>query len=156
MRLRIEEIEVLLTRLDDCLVDGNLLGQDCVESAMRTDTKHVGKRPATHISHDQKNALAAGGDSLGQVDGNRSLSLVGNRRRNGNGADGVIHARKANVGQKGLGGILYNELIGVLSPSHAYLPPFIAGIRPTTGIPRSSSASSTPRMRVLSISAKTT
>ena len=156
MRLGIEEVKVLLTRLDDCLVDGNLLGQDCVESAMRTDTKHVGKRPATHISLDQQDALAAGGDSLGKVDGNRRLTLVGNRGGNGDGANGVVHARKADVGQKGLGGILYNELIGVLCLSHAYLPPFIAGIRPTTGIPRSSSASSTPRMRVLSISAKTT
>ena len=33
------------------------------------------------------------------------------RGRDGNGANGVVHARKADVGQKGLGGILYNELI---------------------------------------------
>ena len=156
MRLGIEEVEVLLTRLDNRLVNRNLLGKDCIESAAGADAEHIGKGPATHISLDQQDALAAGGDSLGKVDGNRRLALVGNRGRNGDGANGVVHARKADVGQKGLGGILYNELIGVLCLSHAYLPPFIAGIRPTTGMPRSSSASSAPRMRVLSMSAKTT
>ena len=156
MRLGIEEVEVLLTRLDNCLVNGDLLGKDRIESAAGADAEHIGKGPATHISLDQEHGLAARGDCLSKVNGNRRLALVGNRGGNGDGANGVVHARKADVGQKGLGGILHNELIGVLCLSHAYLPPFIAGIRPTTGIPRSSSASSAPRMRVLSMSAKTT
>ena len=156
MRLGIEEVEVLLTRLDNCLVNGDLLGKDRIESAARTNAEHIGKGPAAHIGLDQEHGLAARGDSLGKVNGNRRLALVGNRGGNGDGTNGVVHARKADVGQKGLGGILYNELIGVLCLSHAYLPPFIAGIRPTTGMPRSSSASSAPRMRVLSMSAKTT
>lgn len=90
MRLGIEEVEVLLTRLDNCLVNGDLLGKDRIESAARTNAEHIGKGPAAHIGLDQEHGLAARGDSLGKVDGNRRLALVGNRGRDGNSANGVV------------------------------------------------------------------
>ncbi len=77
MRLGIEEVEVLLTRLDNCLVDGDLLGKDRIESAARTNAEHIGKGPAAHIGLDQEHGLAARGDSLGKVDGTVDLPSLG-------------------------------------------------------------------------------
>lgn len=49
MRLGIEEVEVLLTRLDNRLVNRNLLGKDCIESAAER-TPSISARDLRRIS----------------------------------------------------------------------------------------------------------
>lgn len=51
VRLGIEEVEVLLTRLDNCLVNGDLLGKDRIESAARTNAEQsISERDLRRIS----------------------------------------------------------------------------------------------------------
>ena len=110
------------------------------------DPEHSGDGASAHVALDVAGTwrLAAGGQRLGQGDGDRGLALVLEMgRRHHDAADGIVDGRKADVGRKAsLTAFCITARSPFGLPPWPDPPPFMAGMRPITGTPRSSSSSS--------------
>ena len=125
--LGVKEPDVAGGRAYHGVVKVNLSGEHGVDAIAGVGAQSGRKGAAAHVALHDEHVLAAGGKRLGEVGGDGGLALGGDGRRHHDGADGVVHGGKADVGCERLDGVLDEDAIVLCLLGHGLSPSLHGG-----------------------------
>ena len=121
--LGVQEPEVLRARGGHGLCDVRLAGEHVVDAVEAVPAQARREGAPAHVALHDQDALAAGGEGLGELDGDEGLALPRDGGGHHDAGDRVVHGREADVGRERLGGVLYGDAVDApLLAGHALSP----------------------------------
>lgn len=111
MRLAVQEVHTPRTGCDHGIGECRLAAEHRVNTGASMNAQAVGDRPATHITLKQQHTTTRTRNRLSQGNGNRGLTLVGDRGGHDDGANRIVDGRETNISSKRFDRVLHMELI---------------------------------------------